>query len=109
MYSETETMTKYCVGCGEQIHPKRIEILPHTKTCVKCSETGRKKGISVQIGEGDHSYTDVVIMEDSDYRNYMSSEDKMRKKSTGKSKSEFIHFDNEDTKFENIKFDDSEE
>jgi hypothetical protein len=109
MYSEIKTMVKYCVGCGEQIHPKRIEILPHTKTCVKCSETGRKKGISVQIGEGDHSYTDVVIMEDNDYRNYMSSEDKMRKKSTGKSKSEFIHFDSENTKFNNIKFDDSEE
>jgi len=88
MYSETETMIRYCVGCGEQIHPKRVEILPHTKTCVNCSETGRKRGISVQIGEGDHSYTDVVIMEEKDYTSYMNAENKMRKKYSGQSKAE---------------------
>ena len=30
-----------CRICGEEIHPKRLEILPGTKTCVSCSTTAR--------------------------------------------------------------------
>ena len=108
MYLETETMEKYCVGCGEKIHPKRIEIMPNTNTCVKCSEVGRKRGVSIQVGEGDHSFTEVVILEEKDYIQYTISEQKMRKKSLGKSKAEFLNFEIED-KFEDVKFDDSEE
>jgi hypothetical protein len=96
MYLETVTMEKYCVGCGEQIPPKRVEILPHTKTCVKCSETGRKRGLSVQVGEGDHSYTDVVILEEKQFINYIVTENKMRKKYAGQSKAEFFSTDDDD-------------
>lgn len=108
MYLETETMGKYCAGCNEPIHPKRVEIMPHTKTCVKCSEVGRKRGVSVQVGDGDHSFTEVVILEEKDFIHYTISEQKMRKKSLGKSKAEFLNFEIED-KFETLKFDDSEE
>ena len=107
--NQIEIMAVECLGCGEEIHPKRLEILPNTKHCVQCSDVGRKRGVTVQRGEGDHSYTDVVIMEEKDYSEYMSSEDKMRRKSTGKSKSEFLHFDVEDLKPRNTKFNDSEE
>ena len=56
-------MVKYCVGCNEQIHPKRVEILPNTKTCVDCSTTGAKRGVPMMFGEKDHTWTDMVIME----------------------------------------------
>lgn len=95
MYLKTIIMEKYCVGCGEQIPLKRVEILPHTKTCVKCSETGRKRGLSIQVGEGDHSYTDVVILEEKQFINYIVTENKMRKKYAGQSKAEFSSSDDD--------------
>lgn len=54
---------KPCVSCKEDIHPKRLEILPFTEKCTKCSDTGRKGGITVTKGEGDHTYNEVIIME----------------------------------------------
>ncbi len=45
--NQIETMIVECLGCGEQIHPKRLEILPNTKHCVQCSDTGRKRGVTV--------------------------------------------------------------
>jgi RNA polymerase-binding transcription factor DksA len=35
--------TRPCVVCGEQIPPKRLEAMPHTKTCVACSSEDRKQ------------------------------------------------------------------
>lgn len=32
---------KLCTLCGEQIHPMRLEALPTTTTCVKCSQEGK--------------------------------------------------------------------
>jgi hypothetical protein len=69
---------KYCTGCGEEIHPKRIEILPSATTCVKCSTTGPKRGVVVSLGEGDHNYNDLVIMGDDEmqkYRDLINSKD----------------------------------
>ena len=90
---QIKTMTVECLGCGEKIHPKRLEILPNTKYCVSCSDVSRKRGITIQRGEGDHSYTDVVIMEEKQYRNYMNLEGKISK---GASKAEFQNFDKDD-------------
>jgi RNA polymerase-binding transcription factor DksA len=42
-------MTK-CTHCGQEIHPKRLEILPNAKTCVACSTTQRKAGLTVMKG-----------------------------------------------------------
>lgn len=33
---------KLCRSCGEEIHPMRLEILPKTNTCAKCSQEGKK-------------------------------------------------------------------
>ena len=33
-----------CRSCGVEIHPMRIEILPNTKVCVKCSDVSKKAG-----------------------------------------------------------------
>ena len=97
-----------CSCCGNPMPKLRLEFYGYD-FCVECSAVGRKKGLSIQVGEGDHALTEVVIMEEKDYSEYMSSEDKMRRKSTGKSKSEFLHFDVEDLKPRNTKFNDSEE
>lgn len=65
---ETTNMVKYCKKCGKQIHPKRIEILPNALTCVKCSDTKAKRSITVQLGEGDHTYNELIIMDADEYQ-----------------------------------------
>jgi hypothetical protein len=32
---------KLCTFCDEEIHPMRLEALPTTTTCVKCSQEGK--------------------------------------------------------------------
>ena len=90
---QNEIMIVECLGCGEPIHPKRIEILPNTKHCVACSDVGRKRGVTVQRGEGDHSYTDVVIMEEKQFIQYIIK-DKSKK---GSSKAELQNFDEDES------------
>ena len=90
---QNEIMIVECLGCGEPIHPKRIEILPNTKHCVSCSDVGRKRGVTIQRGEGDHSYTDVVIMEEKQFISYMTKE----KPKKGASKAEFQNFDEDES------------
>lgn len=56
-------MNKFCKGCGEKINPKRLEVLPKTEFCVECSQTSKKQALTMEFGEGDHTYTDIVIIE----------------------------------------------
>lgn len=51
-----------CVKCNEDIPPKRLEILPNTKTCVNCSTVGAYTARPIQYGTGDHTYTEIDIM-----------------------------------------------
>ena len=90
---QNEIMIVECLGCGDPIHPKRIEILPNTKHCVSCSDVGRKRGVTIQRGEGDHSYTDVVIMEEKQFINYIVSEGKISKGA----KAELQNYDTDET------------
>jgi len=96
--NETESMVKYCVGCREQIHPKRVEILPHTKTCVNCSTTGAKRGIPVLHGnvEKDDTWVDMVFMDPEQYEAYEQASGRMKKTSINSSKVEMQNFDNDD-------------
>jgi hypothetical protein len=66
-----------CNICGSEIHPKRLEILPDTHQCVSCSTTGKKAGVTVVVGEGDHTYNDIVIMDREDYLKYQELEHKL--------------------------------
>ena len=61
-------MIRYCIGCGDKIHPKRIEIIPNTKTCTGCSTTGAKVGITVMHGnlEKDDTWVDVMFIDRED-------------------------------------------
>mgnify|MGYP000335974213 CR=1 FL=1 len=95
-------MAKYCIGCGEQIHPKRVEILPNTKTCVECSTTGAKRGVPMMFGEKDHTWTDIVLMEPEQYDVY----EKQQQNYFKDSKVEMLDFEKEDAKNEeDIDFD----
>jgi hypothetical protein len=68
---------KVCVSCGEEIHPKRLEILPNTQQCVTCSTTGRKAGVTIVGGEGDHTFNDVIIMDREVFEEYQELEHKI--------------------------------
>jgi hypothetical protein len=65
-------MNKPCIFCGEEIHPMRLKALPLTKTCVNCSKTGSKKAVTVSLGEGDHNYNDIVILNEDEYEKYVN-------------------------------------
>jgi RNA polymerase-binding transcription factor DksA len=61
-------MAKYCKGCGNEIHPLRIKVLPNTQTCVNCSQTGRKSGVPVLRGDikKDDTWVDVVFIDENE-------------------------------------------
>lgn len=71
---------KLCISCGNEIHPKRLEILPNATKCVSCSTTNKKAGVTVTKGTGDHTYNDIVIMDHEDYLKYQEMENKTYKK-----------------------------
>lgn len=72
-------MKKKCLNCGEEIHPKRLEILPSATRCVKCSTTEKKSGVVVTKGEGEDTYNETVIMEADDYKKHLEAEAKLMK------------------------------
>jgi hypothetical protein len=83
---------KKCIQCGEEIHPKRLEILPSATRCVSCSNTKQKAGITVTKGEGDHTYNETVIMDHDDYVRYQELENK----AFGKREDTITHPDDDD-------------
>ena len=63
-----------CVFCDEVIPAGRIKALPKTKTCVNCSTAGMKRGVTVTLGEGDHTCNELVIMDEKEYFEYKQAE-----------------------------------
>jgi hypothetical protein len=96
-------MIKYCKNCKEEIHPKRVNILPNTTTCVSCSNTGRKRGVTVLNGniEKDDTWVDIVFMEPEQYEQYMKAENKLKNIINPPSKSKNQEYNN-DIDFEEI-------
>ena len=56
-----------CIKCAEIIPPKRLEIVPGTKTCVNCTTTTAKRGAPVMKGSGDHTWIELDIMEQGEF------------------------------------------
>jgi hypothetical protein len=52
-----------CVKCGIKIPEARLKILPNTLTCVEHSSTNKLVGVPINIGQGDHCYTELDIMD----------------------------------------------
>ena len=63
-----------CVKCKEPIHPMRLKALPGTKTCVGCSTVGAKSGVPVMFGSKDNTWTDLVIMEEDEFKSFKKSQ-----------------------------------
>jgi hypothetical protein len=67
--------------------------------CVKCSEAGlgdgRKQGIPILMGEGDHTWVETVIMTDQQYKQYLAQE-KAEKELDKTNKAEMLNMDKDD-------------
>ena len=51
-----------CPACGEMtLHPKRKEMGYHV--CINCSTAKPVVGITTVEGTGDHTYNDIIIMD----------------------------------------------
>ena len=55
-----------CPACGDHtLHPKRKELGYHV--CVSCSTAKPVVGITTVEGSGDHTYNDIIIMDQDKY------------------------------------------
>ena len=87
-----------CSNCGQPMPELRL-LKAGFSYCVTCSENGlgagRKQGIPVMMGEGDHTWIETVIMDDNQYKQSLHQEkaEKERKKTN---KAEMLDMDKED-------------
>lgn len=72
-------MSRQCITCGEDIHPKRLEILPNTQTCTQHSTVEKKAAVTVQMGEGDHTWIETYAVDREDLRRFEEAEKSFRK------------------------------
>lgn len=63
-----------CIICDKEIPVLRLKALPGTRTCVNCSDVAPKRGRVVTLGEGDHTYNELEVMDGDIYREVMSLE-----------------------------------
>ena len=92
-----------CRVCNEEIPPKRIEILPHTQTCVNHSTVEKKVAVTVQMGEGDHTWTETFAVEREDYDRLEEMEKNLRNINSTAPKVNVDGFEEEDEEEEEIK------
>jgi hypothetical protein len=52
-----------CSICNRQIPEARLKILPHTQTCVACSQAGKVAGFPVISGKNTYSELQLVSQE----------------------------------------------
>ena len=65
---------RLCTVCQEEINPLRVKALPDTKTCVNHSTVGAKRGRILTLGEGDHTYNEIEILDEEVYRKVVALE-----------------------------------
>ena len=87
-----------CSKCGNDM-PELRKIKFGYDFCVHCSEelnlVGKKRALPVQMGEGDHSWTETIIMEENEYLQYEMME-AINSKSKKKNKAEILNFESEE-------------
>ena len=77
-------MSRYCKVCGIEIDPRRLAILPDTQTCTQHSTAEKKVAMVVQMGEGDHTWTETYAVEREVYDKIQEAEKNFRKTTTPK-------------------------
>ena len=87
-----------CSNCCQPMPELRL-LKAGFSYCVTCSENGlgagRKQGIPVMMGEGDHTWIETVIMDDNQYKQYLHQE-KAEKELKKTNKAEMLDMDKED-------------
>ena len=79
-------MSRYCKVCGVEIDPRRIAILPDTQTCTQHSTAEKKVAMVVQMGEGDHTWTETYVVDREVYDKIQETEKNFRKTTNPKPK-----------------------
>ena len=72
-------MSRYCKVCGVEIDPRRIAILSDTQTCTQHSTIEKKVAMVVQMGEGDHTWTETYAVDREVYDKIQEAEKNFRK------------------------------
>jgi hypothetical protein len=72
-------MSRKCITCGIEIDPRRIAILPHTQTCTQHSTAEKKVAVTVQKGEGDHTWIETYAVEREDWDKMMELENNWKR------------------------------
>jgi hypothetical protein len=90
-------MSRQCITCGENIHPKRLEILPNTQTCTQHSTVEKKAAVTVQMGEGDHTWIETYAVDREDLRRFEEAEKSFRKQVIEEIAPEIVTIDKDDT------------
>ena len=75
-------MSRKCITCGIEIDPRRIAILPQTQTCTQHSTAEKKVAVTVQKGEGDHTWIETYAVEREDWDKMMEIEKKWKQTTT---------------------------
>ena len=66
-----------CPACGEMtLHPKRKEMGYHV--CINCSTAKPVVGITTVEGTGDHTYNDIIIMDQDRARSIAQKEAELK-------------------------------
>jgi RNA polymerase-binding transcription factor DksA len=91
-----------CYVCGEEINPKRLEILPNTQTCTQHSTVEKKVAVVTQMGEGDHTWTEVFVVEREEYDRMEELKNNFHKNVNSASETGMVDFDKEDEDEEKI-------
>ena len=101
MYSTTQTTSIVkmisCTKCGGDM-PELRKTQYGYDFCVNCSTVGAKRGLPVQRGTGDHTWTETIIMEEEDYVKYTEFEETHY----GKSKATLTEKTNPNTEDRNL-------
>ena len=67
-------MSRQCITCGIEIDPRRIAILPNTQTCTQHSTAEKKVAMTVQMGEGDHTWIETYAIDRDVYDKIIEAE-----------------------------------
>jgi len=81
--SRPKKVVRNCKKCDSIIPEGRIKAIPTTTTCVKCSDIQPKQPVTVQLGTGDDTYNEIVILENEDFKRYNEAQSQHRKKMNG--------------------------
>jgi len=89
-------MSKACITCGIEIDPRRIAILPFTQTCTQHSVAEKKAALTVQMGEGDHTWIETFVVEREVIRKIEAVEKDFQKQIKEDAKPKLYSIDDED-------------